>query len=282
MVLHERRVTMSTTQRARGWRGTAAAVVLAGLAGCGIFGQGQVDRTAKMTPQEIYAESKDEMAAGRYGEAAKLLTRLEARYPFGLYAQQAQLDTAYAFYKDGDRTQALIAVERFMRLYPTSNQLDYALYLKGLINFNDEQGIIARWGGQDLSERDLKAARESFEAFRQLVTRFPESRYAEDARLRMRYLVNAMAGGEVHIARYYFNRGAYLAAVNRAQGVVQQYQGAPAVEEALYIMMKGYEKLGLEELRADAERVLRLNFPQSELFAKGIRLDDRSWWQVWR
>jgi outer membrane protein assembly factor BamD len=260
----------------------AAAVLLAAAAGCGIFGKGQVDRTAKMSPQEIYAEAKDEMSSGRYGEAAKLLGKLEARYPFGAYAQQAQLDTAFAHYKDGDRTQALIAIERYIRLYPTSPQLDYAFYLKGLINFNDEQGIIARWGGQDLSERDLKAARESFEAFRQVLARFPESRYAEDSRARMRYLVNAMAGGEVHIARYYFNRGAYLAAVNRAQGVIQQYQGAPAVEEALFIMLKGYEKLGLEELRADTERVMRLNYPKSELFARGLQFDDRSWWQVWR
>ena len=276
---------MANTVRARCRRWAGVALVLAGLgslAGCGAFGKGGLDRTANMSPGEIYAEAKDEMSAGRYGEAAKLLVRLESRYPFGAWAQQAQLDQAYAYYKDGDRTQALVAIERFIRLYPTSEQLDYALYLKGLVNFNDDPGAMASLGGQDLSERDMKAARESFEAFRQLVSRYPESRYAEDSIARMRYLVNSMAGGEVHIARYYFRRGAYLAAINRAQGVVQQYQGAPAIEEALYIMMKGYEKLGLEDLRADAERVLRLNFPNSALFATGLRFDDRSWWQVWR
>jgi outer membrane protein assembly factor BamD len=273
---------MANTAGARSSRWAGAALVIASLSGCGIFGEGEVDRTAKMSPDEIYAEAKDEMSSGRYGEAAKLLVKLESRYPFGTWAQQAQLDQAYAHYKDGERTQALIAIERFIRLYPTSEQLDYALYLKGLVNFNDDPGALGSLGGQDLSERDLKAARESFEAFRQVLTRFPDSRYAEDSRARMRYLVNSMAGGEVHIARYYFRRGAYLAAVNRAQGVVQLYQGAPAVEEALFIMMKGYEKLGLEDLRADTERVMRLNFPDSELYGKGLRFDDRSWWQVWR
>jgi outer membrane protein assembly factor BamD len=273
---------MANTECARAWRRAAAALVLAAVAGCGIFGKGEVDRTAKMSPAEIHAEAKDEMSSGRYGEAAKLLVKLESRYPFGAWAQQAQLDQAYAHYKDNDRTQALIAIERFIRLYPTSEQLDYAYYLKGLINFNDDQGALASIGQQDLSERDLKAARESFEAFRQVITRFPESRYAEDARARMRYLVNSMAGGEVHIARYYFRRGAYLAAINRAQGVVQQFQGAPAVEEALFIMVESYQKLGLEELRADAERVMRLNFPDSKLYADGLQFGERSWWQVWR
>jgi outer membrane protein assembly factor BamD len=275
-------MVMALEQRARARLCVAAALTTMALGGCGIFGRGEVDRTAKMTPNEIFAEAKSEMSSGRYGEAAKLLGKLESRYPFGAWAQQAQLETAYAFYKDNDRTQALIAIERFIRLYPTSDQLDYAFYLKGLINFNEDPGLIGSIGGQDLSERDLKAAREAFEAFRQVLTRFPDSKYAEDSRLRMRYLVNAMAGGEVHIARYYFVRGAYLAAINRAQSVVAQYPEAPAVEEALFIMIQGYDKLGLKELRADVERVLRANFPDTQLFATGLRLNDKSWWQVWR
>lgn len=269
-------------------RWTAACRALAGvalasaLAGCGLFGKGEVDRTANMTPQQIYAEAKDESASGRYGEAVKLLGKLESRYPFGAWAQQAQLDTAWAYYRDGDRTQALVSVERFIRLHPTSDQLDYAYYLKGLINFSSDQGLAVRFGGQDLSERDQKAHREAFDAFRELVTRWPESKYADDARARMRYLVNAMAGGEVHIARYYFTRGAYVGAINRARNVVETYQTSPAVEEALFIMILSYEKLGLEEQRAATERVLRLNFPQSPLFERGLKLSDRSWWEVWR
>jgi outer membrane protein assembly factor BamD len=263
-------------------RALTGVVLTAALAGCGLFGKGEVDRTANMTPQQIYSEAKDESASGRYGEAVKLLGKLESRYPFGAWAQQAQLDTAWAYYRDGDRTQALVSVERFIRLHPTSDQLDYAYYLKGLINFSSDQGLAVRFGGQDLSERDQKAHREAFDAFREVVTRWPESKYADDARARMRYLVNAMAGGEVHIARYYFTRGAYVGAINRARSVVEIYQTSPAVEEALFIMMLSYEKLGLEEQRAATERVLRLNFPQSPLFERGLKLSDRSWWEVWR
>ena len=271
------------SRRGSAWRGVVAAAAIALLGGCGIFSKGgEVDRTANQPPQQIYSDAKEEAAAGRYGEAVKLLGKLESRYPFGAWAQQAQLDTAHAYYKDNDRTQALVTIERFIRLYPTSDYLDYAYYLKGLINFNDEQGLMSSLGSQDLSERDQKAARESFEAFRQVITRFPDSRYAEDSRSRMRYLVNAMAGGEVHVARYYFNRGAYLAAINRAQGVIQQYQATPAVEEALFIMVQGYQKLGLEDQRADAERVLRRTFPDTQLFNRGLNLKNRSWWEVWK
>ncbi len=274
---------MATKELGAASRGAVAMLLIVALTGCGIFGQGgEVDRTAKMSPNEIYAEAKDEIASGRYGEAVKLLAKLESRFPFGAWAQQAQLDTAFAHYKDGERTQALITIERFIRLYPTSEQLDYAYYLKGLVNFNENQGIMSSFGLQDLSERDNKAAREAFEAFRQVITRFPESKYTEDSRDRMRYLVNAMAGSEVHIARYYYTRGAYLAAVNRAQGVIQQYQTTPAVEEALFILMQAYEQLDMPEQRADAERVLRRNFPETKLFARGLKLDNRSWWEVWR
>ena len=277
------RVSGRESRQAFGWRGAIAALAIALLGGCGLFGKTvEADRTANMSPNKIHAEAKEEIAAGRYGEAVKLLGKLESRYPFGAWAQQAQLDTAYAFYKDNDRTQSLVTIERFIRLYPTSDYLDYAYYLKGLVNFNDDQGLMAKLGSQDLSERDQKAARESFEAFRQVLTRFPDSRYAEDSRARMRYLVNAMAGGEVHVARYYFNRGAYLAAINRAQGVIQQYQATPAVEEALFIMVEGYQKLGLEEQRADAERVLRASFPDTQLFTRGMDLRSRSWWEVWK
>lgn len=272
-------------RRGSNWRAVAASLAIvwaASLSGCGIFGKGEIDPTAKMSPREIYNQGKSDLDSGRYLDAAKLFGKLESRYPFGAWAQQAQLDSAYAYYKAADRVQALAGIERFIRLYPTSDQLDYAYYLKGLINFNEQDGLISRLGGQDLSERDQRSAREAFEAFRQVVTRYPESKYAQDSRDRMRYLVNAMAGSEVHVARYYYIRGAYVAAINRAQGVVKQYQTSPAVEEALFIAMKGYEKLGLETQRSDAERVLRTNFPQTTLFDRGLNLNERSWWEIWR
>lgn len=222
------------------------------------------------------------MASGNWEAAVRNLERLEARYPFGRWAQQAQLDTAWAHFKANERALSLAAIDRFMKLHPNHPALDYALYLKGLVNFNEQQGLLAKLGGQDLAERDQAALRESFDAFKELVTRFPDSRYASDAEARMLYLVNSMARGQVHIARYYYRRGAYVAAANRAQEVVRHYQQAPAVEEALYVLVRSYEKLGLLDLRDDAERVMRRNFPDSELLTTGWREDDRRWWQVWR
>ncbi len=240
------------------------------------------DPTLGWTPERLYAEAKDELGSGNWDAAIKLLQKLEARYPFGLWAQQAQLDIAWAHFKDGERAQSLAAIDRFMKLHPNHPSLDYALYLKGLVNFNEQQGLLATLGSQDLSERDQAAARESFDAFRELATRFPESKYTPDATARMKYLVNAMASGQVHVARYYYRRGAYVAAANRAQEVVRQYQQAPAVEEALYILVRSYDKLGLPTMRDDAERVLRRNFPDSALLSQGLPEDDRRWWQIWR
>ncbi len=222
------------------------------------------------------------MASGNWEAAVKQLERLEARYPFGRWAQQAQLDTAWAHFKDNERALSLAAIERFMKLHPNHASIDYALYLKGLVNFNEQQGLLARFGNQDLSERDQAGLRDAFDAFKELVTRFPDSKYAPDAQARMQYLVNSMARGQVHIARYYFRRGAYVAAANRAQEVVRQYQQTPAIEEALYVLVRSYERLGLDDLRADAERVLRRNFPDSALLTTGLPEDDRRWWQVWR
>ena len=239
------------------------------------------DETLGWSPEKLYADAKDEMSAGRYDSAIKQLERLEARYPFGRWAQQAQIDTAYAQYRQGNRALALAALDRFLKLYPNHEALDYVYYLKGLCNFNDQQGWLASLGGQDLAERDLEAAREAFDAFKQVVTRYPESRYADDSEARMKYLVNSMATGEVHIARYYYLRGAYVASANRAQTAIRKYPQAPAIEDALYILMLSYDKLGIEDQRADAERVLKLNFPQSDLNRR-LEREDRSWWQVWR
>lgn len=240
------------------------------------------DKTINWTPEQLYADARAELASGNYAAGIKQLERLEARYPFGRWAQQAQIDIAYAHYKDGERALALAAIERFRKLHPNHPALDYVLYLKGVVNFSDQQGLLAKLGGQDLSERDLKASRESFDAFKEVVERFPQSRYAEDAQARLIYLLNNMAAGEVHIARYYYLRGAYVAAANRAQGVIRQYPQAPGVEEALYIMARSYEYLGLDELSAAAQKVLDRNFPDSAFMTRGIRGDDRRWWQVWR
>ncbi|HEY0883976.1 MAG TPA: outer membrane protein assembly factor BamD [Ramlibacter sp.] len=239
------------------------------------------DATAAWSPNKIYAQAKDEVAAGSYDKAIPLFEKLEGRAAGTPLAQQAQLEKAYAHFKAGDQAQAIAALDRFMKLHPASPALDYALYLKGLVNFNDELGPFSFLARQDLSERDQKAAKESFEAFKELVARFPDSRYTPDAKARMTYIVNSLAQYEVHVARYYFQRGAYVAAISRAQNALTDYQGVPALEEALFILVRSYEALGLEQLRDDAKRVLATNYPNSEYLTRGFRSAQGPWWRIW-
>jgi outer membrane protein assembly factor BamD len=256
----------------QGARRTATLLLLAMAIGIGGCATSEYDPTANWTADQLYADARGELDSGNWAAAIKALQKLESRYPFGRYAQQAQLDLAWASYKEGERAEALLSVERFIRLHPTHDRLDYAFYLKGLINFNSREGLIARMAGQDLSERDQQASREAYEAFKQVISRFPESRYAEDSLARMKFLVNAMAAGEVHIARYYYSRGAYVAAANRAQDVVAMYEQTPAMEEALNLMFISYDKLGLDELRDDTLRVLERTFPQSRFLPAARRV----------
>ncbi len=266
-------------QRARLSAAAAGALLTAALlAACS---SKPIDRTTGWSPNRIYAEAKDELNSGGYEKAIPLYERLEGRAAGTPLAQQAQLDKAYAQFKDGQKAEALSTLDRFMRLHPTSPAIDYALYLKGVINFNDELGLFSFLSRQDLSERDQKAAKEAFESFDELVKRFPDSRYTPDARARMRYTVNALAQYEVHVARYYYQRGAYVAAISRAQQAIVDYRDAPALEEALYILERSYDKLGMDQLRDDAKRVLDQNYPNSEYQARGFKGPDKPWWQLW-
>ncbi|MET0541938.1 MAG: outer membrane protein assembly factor BamD, partial [Variovorax sp.] len=239
------------------------------------------DKTANWSPNKIYAEAKDEADSGAYEKAVPLYEKLEGRAAGTPLAQQAQLDKAYAQFKANEKPNAIATLDRFMKLHPASPAIDYALYMKGVINFNDDLGMFAFMTRQDLSERDQKAAKESFESFKELVTRFPQSRYAPDARQRMNYIVNSLAQYEVHVARYYYTRGAYLAAINRSQLALADYREVPALEEALYIMYRSYDALGLNDLRDDAKRVLTTNYPQSAYLANGFRGKDDPWWKLW-
>jgi outer membrane protein assembly factor BamD len=223
--------------------GVGAALVLSGCSG-----PSKEDQMKTMPADKLYQLAKQDIDVGNYDSALKLLQQVEARFPFGNWAQQAQLDTAYVKYKQQEMPDALIAIDRFMRLYPNHEAMDYAIYLKGLVNFNENQGLFQRLGGQDLSERDMKSARDAFDVFKELTTRFPQSRYSTEARQRMNYLVNSIAAGEVHVARYYFRRGAYVAAVNRAKEVIRGYSDAPAIEEAMYILWRSYVALGVTDL----------------------------------
>jgi outer membrane protein assembly factor BamD len=239
------------------------------------------DKTATWSPNKIYAEAKDEASSGAYDKAIPLYEKLEGRAAGTPLAQQAQLEKAYVQYKSGELPQAIATLDRFMRLHPASPAMDYALYLRGLVNFNDNLGVFGFISRQDLSERDQKAAKESFESFRTLVTRFPESKYTPDARLRMSYIVNSLAQSEVHVARYYYSRGAYVAAINRAQTAIADYRDVPALEEATYILYKSYDALGMVELRDDTRRILEKSYPQSEYLSKGFKSADNPWYKFW-
>ena len=235
----------------RPWRATGAVVAvlaLSVLAGCSSTPKDD-DRSSV---EKLYADAKDDLASGSYDLAVKQLERVEGRAAGTLLAQQAMLDLAYAKWR-----------------------------LKGVVNFNETMGFLSNVSRQDLSERDQQASRDSYQAFEQLVQAFPESKYSDDARARMGYIVNSLAEYELHVARYYFRRQAFLAAANRAQLAVREYPQTPAVEEALNIMAASYDKLGLEQLRADAERVLIKNYPNTRYIKNGVRVPERAWWQFW-
>ncbi len=257
---------------------SAVAVFAVLLAGCSTTAE---DKTADWSPNKIAAEAKDEMSNGAFDKAIPLYEKLEGRAAGTPLAQQAQLDKAFAQHKNNDQLEAVATLERFIKLNPASPALDYALYLKGLVNFNDNLGLLSGVSRQDLSERDQKAAKDSFEAFRELTTRFPDSRYTPDARQRMRYIVNSLAQYEVHVARYYYTRGAYIAAINRAQTALSDYRDVPAQEEALFLLMRSYDALGMEPLRDDARRVMQASYPKSEYLTQGFKTKSDPWWKLW-
>jgi len=256
----------------------SAILILSGCAGS----EGQKDDTDIWSESKLYSEATDKLNDADFARCGKYFDKLEARFPFGPYSQQAQINAAYCYWKAQEQAQALVAIDRFIKLHQGSPNLDYAYYLKGLITFNDDLGWLGKFTGQDLSERDPKAAKEAFESFKVVVERFPNSKYAPDALDRMRYIVNSLAEADVIVARFYYQRGAFLASANRAQLVIRDYDRAPAVEEALYLLYKSYEKLGMVDLANDTARVFKLNFPDSQMLVTGQRVQkERRWWQFW-
>src|SRR5947199_6966587 len=256
----------------------AASLVM--LSGCGSLTSSE-DETVGWSAQRLYGEAKDAMASRDWAKAIKHLEKLEARYPYGRYAQQAQLEVAYCQWKDGERASAIAAADRFIKLYPNHPSVDYAWYLKGLVNFYELSGALSWLTTPDMSDRDPKAARDAYFAFKEVVTRFPESRYAEDSKARMRFLVNALASNEVHVARYYMKRGAFLAAANRVQFAIRNYPQAPAIEEAVYLLARAYDSLGMTDLRDAADRVMHTNFPDSRYLKPDGRRRSAPWWRIW-
>ncbi len=264
--------------RGRGWRiwlATALAAFL--VAGCNLLPEVK-EETATWSAEKIYSTAHDAMLEGNYTRAIKLFETLESRYPYGRYAQQAILEGAFANWRASEQAAATAACDRFIRTYPNHPNVDYAYFLKGLVYFREDQGLFGYVYELDLAERDPKQMRESFAAFKELVARFPQSRYAEDAKSRMRYLSNALGRYEVNVAKYYYGRGAYVAAANRAQAALINTPQTASNEEALDVLMKSYDKLGLKQLSDDSRTVLAKTFPDS---AAVNPAPPKPWWKFW-
>lgn len=249
------------------------------LGGCSLLGE-EEDETRDWSAQKLFTEATDAMQGADYTTAIEYYEKLQARYPFGQYAMQSQINVAYAYYRNGEPESALAAADRFLKLHPNHPAAAYAYYLKGLANFNRSIGWIDRFLPTDTSQRDPGAATDSFNDFAEVVRRFPESEYAEDASKRMIYLRNNLARHEVHVARYYIRRGAHLAAVNRAEYVIDNYQRTPAVKDALEVMVEAYNELGMTRLAEDAQRVLAYNEERNNFIPDPRDLEEKSWSQA--
>lgn len=232
---------------------------------------------------ELYRQAQADLDNKSYTSAINKLKTLESRYPFGRFAEQAQLELIYAYYRNTEPEAARSSAERFIRLHPQHPSVDYAYYLKGLASFDQDRGLLARFLPLDMTKRDPGAARDSFNEFAQLTTRFPNSRYAPDAKARMIYLRNLLAANEVHVADYYLRRQAYVAAANRGRYIVENFQGTPAVGDGLAVMTEAYQRLGLDELATTSLETLKHNYPEhpsledGEFVPRQQEADNRSW-----
>lgn len=247
------------------------------LAGCSLFGKKEVDETKDWSANRLYSSAKTALNGGNYEKAVGFLEKLEARYPFGTFAQQARIDLAFAYYRFDEPDSAIAAADRFIKLYPNSPHVDYLYYLKGLVNFNRGLTFFERFFPGDESQRDAQAQISSFNDFAELVRRYPDSRYAEDATRRMLYLRNVIAKHELNVAQFYMKRKAFVAAASRAQGIVKHYQGTTVVPEALEIMIVAYNELGMVDLAADAQKVYDHNIAQGVIEDIPEDPEGRSW-----
>jgi outer membrane protein assembly factor BamD len=252
------------------------------LAGCSSKGGEEYDETANWPVERLFESGKMEMNAGVWNEAADRFMAVEARFPFGPYAQQSLINLAYVQWKQGEPEMALATISRFQRQYPSHPGSDYMLFLRGLILFTPPSAVLSFLTRQDPAERDPQALRESYEAFNQLVTRYPKSIYVDDARARMNWLINTMAENQLHTAEFYYKREAYVAAINRAQEILTDYEGVPAAEQALYIIMMSYKKLEMADMSQDYERVLLQNYPDTKMIAEGLPSTTYSFWNPLR
>lgn len=252
---------MKKTSKASQW--LAISLLSFSVAACSSLGSGGKDDPAEtMSGDALYAEAKSALASKNYQRAIKLYETLEARFPLGQYAQQAQLETAYAHYKNDEADTALDTIDRFIRMSPGSDKMAYAWYLRGLVNFNRDGSLVDKIFPRSITDLDTVRQKEAFQDFSRVVTRYPSSQYAEDSKARIQYLRNSLAQSEVNVAQYYMDRSAWLAAFNRAEYAIKHYQGSPAIIDALVIKIKAARQLGKNDLAADSLKVLQANFPE--------------------
>lgn len=251
------------------------------LSACAIFGDPtELDDTKGWQAERIYQAGEEKMQDKDYDKAIGYFQKLESRFPHGVYATQAQLEIAYAYFKKDDPVSCVAAADRFIKLHPNHPNVDYAYYLKGLASFN-ERGIIEKATAQQISDRDPKSLKLSFAALKELTDRYPKSRYYKDSVQRMAYLVNTLSQHEMHVARYYMQRQAYLAALNRAKYVLEYYPNSVSVEEALVISVSAYDYMDLQDLKEDTLRILKTNYPQNPMVNGKVSEDEKIWWKFW-
>jgi outer membrane protein assembly factor BamD len=241
------------------------AVTLATLAltGCSSSPEDERDTRQRGSAGEMYERAQNSIQSGNFSMAAETLRDMDSRYPFGPYTNQVQLDLIYVYYQVGDQDRALTAIDRFLRLNPNHADSDYVRYMRGLVHLQLEANLFQNMLGMDRADRDPSFSEQAFDDFRQLLERHPESKYAADAQARMVGIKSRLARHEMVIAEYYMRRGAYMAAANRGRYVLENFSNTPEVERALELMVEAYSELGQEQLRADAQQVLELNFPRS-------------------
>ena len=246
------------------------ATLLSLVGGCALWPFGGHDKEAdedrKSSEQMLYRSAQSSLRSGNYRDAITKLQKLEARFPFGRYAEQAQLELIYANFMSYQPEAARSAADRFIRLHPQHPNVDYAYYIKGLAEFNKDRGLLDRFAATDITKRDPTSSKQAFEDFADFLQRHPESEYAADARQRMIFLVNVLAKYEINVAKFYMRRGAYVAAANRARNVVEHYSQSQSVDDALAILIEANWRLGLPEAANDAVRILAINDPRYPAF----------------
>lgn len=248
---------------------------------CAIFGDpSPLDETKGWSEQKLYATGQEKMQDKNYDKAIEYFKKLDTRYPHGVYATQAQLEIAYAYYKKSEPVLCVSTMDRFIKMHPNHPSIDYAYYIKGLAVFN-ERGFMEKLTKQEINDRDPKSLRVSFNAFKELTERYPNSRYYKDATQRMVYLVNTLAQHEMHVARYYMQRKAYVAALNRTKYVLETYPNSSAIEDALVTMVSAYDEMDMQDLKADTLRVLKTNYPENPLITGKIVQEEKAWWKFW-